>query len=532
MLPSHAQRRRVQQQSSAFPTRQLFVLALCRICEPIAFMSIFPYVYYMISSFHITNDEKQIALYAGMVTSAFAFAEFSTGVMWGRLSDKVGRKPILLMGLAGTGISMIVFGFSPNLTTALIARALGGLLNGNIGVLQTTVAEVVTVEAHQARAYSIMPFVWCLGSIVGSGLGGTLADPVRNYPGYFEHGVVIFGMMVGILFLEETHEDLKDRRDYGLDIGDWILDFFRPNQLHEKAGETLALFEDAAPGYSSSQSSPVVNPILVGELPNEAQPVSSQPISSHRRDAAVAKAFTWQVCLNIVGYGILAYHTISAEQLLPVLFSLPESKEAPHLPFQFSGGFALPTKVIGFILSAQGFIQMFATLFVFPFVNRKIGSLATFRLVILSYPILYLMVPYLTLVPTALRMPCIYFVLVWKVTAQALSYPSLAIMLANAAPSKKVLGTLNGVAASSASLCRAFGPTLSGLVQSLGLSVGVLGLPWWANSFVAIIGAILSLRMVEEKRRYSKAEEANLDSEDLLFLDADALENTDEEVCR
>ncbi|KAH0066235.1 MFS general substrate transporter, partial [Aureobasidium melanogenum] len=187
--------------------------------------------------------------------------------MWGRLSDKVGRKPILLMGLAGTGISMIVFGFSPNLTTALIARALGGLLNGNIGVLQTTVAEVVTVEAHQARAYSIMPFIWCLGSIVGSGLGGTLADPVRNYPGYFEHGslfekfpyllpnlvcagVVIFGMTVGILFLEETHEDLKGRRDYGLDIGDWILDFFRPNQLHEKAGETLALFEDATPGYS------------------------------------------------------------------------------------------------------------------------------------------------------------------------------------------------------------------------------------------------------------------------------------------
>ncbi|KAI4835344.1 MFS general substrate transporter [Aureobasidium sp. EXF-8845] len=565
---SHAQRHRVQQQSSAFPTRQLFVLALCRICEPIAFMSIFPYVYYMISSFHITDDEKQISLYAGMVTSAFAFAEFSTGVMWGRLSDKVGRKPILLMGLAGTGISMIVFGFSPNLTTALVARALGGLLNGNIGVLQTTVAEVVTVEAHQGQDDSHAPIRSCplsgvlgmlaidvdndlstnpIRSIVGSGLGGTLADPVRNYPGYFEDGslfdrfpyllpnlvcaaVVIFGMVVGILFLEETHEDLKDRRDYGLEIGDWILDFFRPNQLDEKAGETLALFEDAAPGYLSSQSSPTVNPTLVGELPNEAQPVSS-PMSSRRRDAAVSKAFTWQVCLNIIGYGILAYHTISAEQLLPVLFSLPESHEAPHLPFQFSGGFALPTKVIGFILSAQGFIQMFATLFVFPYVNRRIGSLATFRIVILSYPILYLLVPYLTLVPTALRMPCIYFVLVWKVTAQALSYPSLAIMLANSAPSKKVLGTLNGVAASSASLCRAFGPTLSGLVQSLGLSVRVLGLPWWANSFVAMIGAILSLRMIEEKRRYSKVEEASLDSEDLPFLDADVLESSDEDLC-
>lgn len=213
-----------------------------------------------------------------------------------------------------------------------------------------------------------------------------------------------------------------------------------------------------------------------------------------------------------------------------MLFSLPESQEAPKLPFQFSGGFALPTKVIGFILSAQGFIQMFATLFVFPYVNRKIGSLATFRFVIFSYPILYLLVPYLTLVPTAMRMPCIYFVLVWKVTAQALSYPSLAIMLANATPSKKVLGTLNGVAASSASLCRAFGPTLSGLVQSLGLSVGALGLPWWANSLVAGIGAVLSLQMVEEKRRYSKAEEANLDTEDLRYLEADMLESVSGEA--
>lgn len=130
-------------------------------------MSIFPYVYYMVSSFHVTDNEKTIALYAGMVTSAFAFAEFSTSIVWGKLSDKFGRKPILLSGLAGTGLSMVLFGFAPNLATALIARALGGLLNGqvhvstwsmcrcidfdtrNIGVLNTTVAEVVTVEKHQ-----------------------------------------------------------------------------------------------------------------------------------------------------------------------------------------------------------------------------------------------------------------------------------------------------------------------------------------------------------------------------------------------
>ena len=81
-------------------------------------------------SFNITSNDDQIAVYAGMVTSAFAFAEFSTGVLWGRLSDKIGRKPVLIGGLAGTALSMILFGFSKNLTVALLARAVGGLLNG------------------------------------------------------------------------------------------------------------------------------------------------------------------------------------------------------------------------------------------------------------------------------------------------------------------------------------------------------------------------------------------------------------------
>lgn len=93
-------------------------------------MSIFPYIYFMVRDFNITEDENKISLYAGMVTSAFTFAEFSTGVMWGRMSDKVGRKPVLLIGLMGTGLSVLMFGFASSLPMALFARALGGLLNG------------------------------------------------------------------------------------------------------------------------------------------------------------------------------------------------------------------------------------------------------------------------------------------------------------------------------------------------------------------------------------------------------------------
>lgn len=107
-------------------------------------MSIFPYVYFMIQDFKVAHTDSQVAVYAGMVTSAFAFAEFSSGVIWGKLSDKIGRKPVLLTGLAGTALSMILFGFAPSLPIALLARALGGLLNGYVVRIVLPTGKAVT----------------------------------------------------------------------------------------------------------------------------------------------------------------------------------------------------------------------------------------------------------------------------------------------------------------------------------------------------------------------------------------------------
>jgi MFS family permease len=92
-------------------------------------MSIFPYAYFMVESFGI-SDKTKVAMYTGMVTSSFAFMECISGIFWGRLSDKIGRKKVLLGGLFGTGLSMLLFGFAQSLPMALFARALGGLLNG------------------------------------------------------------------------------------------------------------------------------------------------------------------------------------------------------------------------------------------------------------------------------------------------------------------------------------------------------------------------------------------------------------------
>ncbi len=186
---------------------------------------------------------------------------------------------------------------------------------------------------------------------------------------------------------------------------------------------------------------------------------------------------------------------------MPVFLSEPISHEPPSLPFKFIGGFALSSKTIGFLLSLQGIYSMMAQIVIFPLAVRHFGCLNTFRFVVISWPILYFLVPYLVLLPERLQMFAIYFCLTWKITAQVLAFPSNAILLTNSAPSMLVLGVINGVAASTASLMRALGPTFTGFIHSLGLEIGYTGIAWWASGFICLLGAIESFWMVEGKGR-------------------------------
>ena len=447
-------------------------------------------------------------LFRSMLITAFAFAEFSTGMIWGRISDRVGRRPVLICGLVGTSISMLCFGFSTNLWAAVISRALGCLLNGNVGVLQTTVAELVKKKEHQPRAYSIMPFVWCLGSIIGPAMGGALAMPCDSYPSIFPRGgilekfpfllpnlvcvVVLFlGIVTGILFIEETHPDLKHRRDIGRQLGEYLEEVFlritSPSVASDKIG-TVQIANDSnfesPPGYRSTENSPLLSsspPPLV---------IIDAESTTMKQDRGLARTFSKQVVYVILGYGILAFHSVSFDSLMPTMLSEERSNTPPSLPFKFLGGFEMSTKNIGFMLAVQGIYSMIAQLWLFPAIVKKLGTLKAFRMVMLIWPFLYLVVPYIVLLPVRLQKTGVYAAMLIKITFHVIAFPSNAILLANAAPSKAVLGTINGVAASTACLCRAFGPTVSGSIHSAGLSFGYNGFAWWAAGLVCVIGAI------------------------------------------
>jgi MFS family permease len=137
-----------------FHNNWLIFIAIVRLAEPIALTSIFPYAWPLVKKFEV-GDEKDASFYAGLLISAFALAESLTGMYWGGLSDRIGRKPVLLVGCAGTMLSMIMVGFASNIWVALLGRAIGGFLNGNIGVIQTVVGELVTKPEHERGSFLI-----------------------------------------------------------------------------------------------------------------------------------------------------------------------------------------------------------------------------------------------------------------------------------------------------------------------------------------------------------------------------------------
>lgn len=189
------------------------------------------------------------------------------------------------------------------------------------------------------------------------------------------------------------------------------------------------------------------------------------------------------------------------DSLLPIFLSskLPNPPQPTELPFKFVGGFGFDTKTIGAILSMQGLYAMAATVFVFRRVVRLVGPRRLFKAISISYPLLYIVTPFLVLLPESYRMAGIYGIVVWKCTLSTLAYPSNTILLTNSAPSTLSLGMINGVSGSVASLSRAAGPAVSGWLYSMGLESGYSGLVWWFTALVTVLGAWISIAITDSR---------------------------------
>ncbi len=155
----------------------------------------------------------QIAL----IFSAYAIGGFFGEPFWGRLSDTVGRKPILISTVTGNCLCYFALAFAPNVTVAVIVRLLGGMASGNGSVIQGYIADVTPPENRTGRM-SLLGAAYNIGFIVGPALGGLLAHPAAGHNGFripllVASSLSAICVVCLILFLKEsrTHRLIANR---------------------------------------------------------------------------------------------------------------------------------------------------------------------------------------------------------------------------------------------------------------------------------------------------------------------------------
>jgi hypothetical protein len=162
---------------------QLFVLTLARLSEPLTQTGLGSYLFYQLQSFDPSLPDSTISYQAGIIQAAFPFAQFLTAMLWGRFADspRGGRKMAICIGLLGTMLSIIGFGFSHSFATSVIFRLVGGILNGNIGVMRTMISEIIKEKKYQSRAFLLLPMTFNVGVIIGPILGMRASSSAPGY---------------------------------------------------------------------------------------------------------------------------------------------------------------------------------------------------------------------------------------------------------------------------------------------------------------------------------------------------------------
>ncbi|MFN7925320.1 MAG: MFS transporter [Bryobacteraceae bacterium] len=149
------------------------------------------------------REYRTDALTVGLMALAFSAAQFLAGPVLGVLSDRYGRRPVLLASIFGSAVGYVLFGIGGSLTILFLARILDGFTGGNISTAQSYLADV-TPPAERAKAFGLIGAAWGIGFVLGPIMAGVLSRWGLAGPAY---GAAAFSMLTFIaatFFLPES----------------------------------------------------------------------------------------------------------------------------------------------------------------------------------------------------------------------------------------------------------------------------------------------------------------------------------------
>jgi len=217
--------------------RAFTLLFLFVFMDVLGFSLILPLLPYYAEAFGATAEV------VGLLLGANALTQLAGAPILGRLSDRYGRRPLLLTSIAGTVVSFLMLGLARSLAMLFASRILDGFLGGNVSLAQAYITDV-TDNKERAKGLGLIGAAFGLGFIIGPALGGTLAGD-GNYalPALIASGLAFLNLL-GVLF--------------------WLPESLPPEERERRAGEPRAAF--TARALWEALRLPCVGPLLQTQL--------------------------------------------------------------------------------------------------------------------------------------------------------------------------------------------------------------------------------------------------------------------------
>lgn len=508
----HSSSQSSQHHETPLPKRQLAILAVIALAEQTALNSISPYLPEMASTFPEV-DPAEVGMYVGLIASAFALAQFATNFMWGWLSDKIGRKPVVLCGTFLTALCFVAFGFCRTLWQAILVQALMGLVNGNQGVVSTCLGEI-TDRSNQSRAFKYLPVIYGIGGITGPIVGGLLVkkkNPFRPdepnpypylLPNLFSAAVLAVDLILTMIFLEESLEraqDLPPLPNRVRSLFTWMWQFtsaHRPTYLRRGKKRQKSNGYQPVPNRQYSDADAGTDDEDDDEGDEEQAPFSSLLGPGNPQEhLSKGDVFTRDTILLLVTFLIFQLANISYNSLYPI-FAQASPPTGRHLD----------PEEIGVSLAFAGVVTILFQIGIFGALRERIGNKITYRVGLAGFVVAFLLMPWVGYKDgadgshSATKMGQVWLwielggVLIIKTIAAVGGLTSALLLITNSAPSHAVLGTLNGLAQTLSAGGRALGPFISGSLFTVATRVEPKGeaLAFGVFGGISFLGFLLS----------------------------------------
>ncbi len=193
--------------------KNLLVIALIAIVNALGYGIIIPILYSYSMKYGLSDFQN------GLLFATFSLCQFLSTPIIGRLSDKYGRRPLLLISLSGTVISFLLMAFAPSAIFLFIARALDGMTAGNIPVATAVITDT-TPPKDRAKGFGIIGAAFGFGFIFGPIISATTVSTNATYPFIIAAAVSLIAVIITAIFLTETNQHIGEtKHDKLFDFG-------------------------------------------------------------------------------------------------------------------------------------------------------------------------------------------------------------------------------------------------------------------------------------------------------------------------